>query len=150
MCHRILSIQPHVLENADVALEFEPTIMQISLCPWFIGILTGERGEGRKHGEGVYHGLDYTLMGILLPSFHLLPAVKWWMCTVRFSIFIPSFTRVFTNLDFLHLTLIDRFTLMDDGIITRNTWKLSFVVGISELRMESNLIIRYFDKKYIW
>ena len=23
MCHRILSIQPHVLENADVALEFE-------------------------------------------------------------------------------------------------------------------------------
>lgn len=71
------------------------------------------------------------------------------MCTVRFSIFIPSFTRVFTNLDFLHLTLIDRFTLMDDEIITRNTWKLSFVVGISELRMESNLITQQFDKKYI-
>lgn len=129
-------------------------ISGLQLCKFhcardLLGFLRG-RGEGRKHGEGVYHGLDYTLMGILLPSFPLLPAVKWWMCTVRFSIFIFNFTRVFTNLDFLHLTLIDRFTLMDDGIITRNTWKLSFVVGISELRMESNLIIRYFDKKYIW
>lgn len=52
-------------------------------------------------------------------------------------IFIFSFTRAFTNLDFPHLTLIDRFTMMDDGIIT---WKLSFVRNLVENGIESKLI----------
>lgn len=51
-----------------------------------------------------------------------------------FDFYFQFYTRV-TNLDFPHLTLIDRFTMMDDGIIT---WKLSFVRNLVENGIESN------------
>lgn len=77
VCHRILSIQTHVLENADVALEFEYRAYNYAnfTMPVIYWDSYEEKEENTRRG-GVYHGMDYTLMGILLPSFPLLPAVK--------------------------------------------------------------------------
>lgn len=114
------------------------------------------RGEGRKHEERrrISYGMDYTLMGILLPSFPLLPAVKWWMgmYTVLFFFYLNNFYSQFYTLVYeLWFSSFDprrRFTT-SDGIITNTNWKISKILFEIEDGIEFNYAIIWL-KTNIW